>query len=514
MDLPSIPVEQPQPSPNSAPGGEALAFSLKQKSICVVGAGPAGLAALKVILDSPQHKAGLWVAVAFESREKVGGVWNPALPVDDPPLTPLYDSLTTNLPHPIMAFTSYSFPPSTHLFPKAAAVQSYLESYAKHFHLLQHIKFNTGVASVERAEKNWVVKLSSGETRTFDLVIVCNGHYRIPRYPNTPGIGEWLNARKASHSAWYRHPYNLGDTVLVVGAGPSGQDITAEMKAISKTIIHSVTGAPPEDDGNLKKRGRVVRFGENGQVEFEDGIIEKGVDYCILATGYEVSFPFLSSPIMETALPPPIPPLPREVCNSTFSVFPLAKHIFPLQSHFPSNSLAFLGILVRVAPFPLVEAQARAVVRAFADNQALDPTREAVGIISRYEELRAEVGEDPLAIAKAWDRHKGEEQFEYRDALSEFAEAGGPWSLAAESGGTSNGGWGRVRVQDWEKEMYGHKDVLRKVWRQLEEKGEADEWVKGVGEGGPHEWIDLMRKLVKKAEEEGVKVEEADKAKL
>lgn len=45
------------------------------QSICIIGAGPAGLAALKIILDSPQYKAGLWKATAFEARDKVGGIW-------------------------------------------------------------------------------------------------------------------------------------------------------------------------------------------------------------------------------------------------------------------------------------------------------------------------------------------------------------------------------------------------------------------------------------------------------
>lgn len=45
------------------------------KAICVIGAGPAGLAALKAVLDTPQYKRGLWKPVAFEARDDVGGVW-------------------------------------------------------------------------------------------------------------------------------------------------------------------------------------------------------------------------------------------------------------------------------------------------------------------------------------------------------------------------------------------------------------------------------------------------------
>ncbi|TFK34479.1 FAD/NAD(P)-binding domain-containing protein [Crucibulum laeve] len=502
MDLPSIStdataIHSAEPSPN-------------EKSICVIGAGPAGLAALKVIMDTPQYKAGLWKPMVFESRDKAGGVWYPALPTDEPPLTPLYDSLTTNLPHPVMAFTSYSFPPSTPLFPRASVVQKYLESYADHFHLHQHIQLSTTVIAVEYRAPKWSVWISSGETLSFDLVMVCNGHYRIPRYPNTPGIASWLNARKASHSAWYRRPHNLGDTVLVVGAGPSGQDISTEMRTAAKTVIHSFTGALPQDVGNLKRRGRVLSFGENGTVSFEDGSMESGVDYCILATGYEVSFPFLSPPNIIESIPPPVPPLPRELYNSTFNVFPLAKHLFPLQAHFPPTSLVFLGLLVRVAPLPVVEAQARAALRAFADPEALDGTQEAVDIICRYEDIRKQVGDSPLAIAKAWHRFEPHEQFDYRDQLSEFAEAG------PTEDGLETSGLGKIRVHEWEREMYDHKGELRSMWVKLEERGEAEDWVRGVGEGGPHEWVDFMRRVLRKAQEEGETGvgEEGDKAKL
>lgn len=42
------------------------------KQIGIIGAGPAGLAALKSVLDC---KAANWLPVVFESREEVGGVW-------------------------------------------------------------------------------------------------------------------------------------------------------------------------------------------------------------------------------------------------------------------------------------------------------------------------------------------------------------------------------------------------------------------------------------------------------
>lgn len=57
-------------------------------------------------------------------------------------------------------------------------------------------------------------------------------------------------------------------------------------------------------------------------------------------------------------------------------------------------------------------------------------------------------------------------------------------------------------MQPWVVEMYEKKDVLRKVWRALEASGEAAEWVKGVGRGGNDEWVALLRRMLRKAEED------------
>ena len=76
-----------------------------------------------------------------------------------------------------------------------------------------------------------------------------------------------------------------------------------------------------------KHRGRLVELTEDGHAVFEDGRRDQ-VDYVILATGYKISFPFLESGTLPIRLPQPVPPLPREVCNSEYHVFPLARHLF------------------------------------------------------------------------------------------------------------------------------------------------------------------------------------------
>ncbi len=127
----------------------------------------------------------------------------------DPPLTPLYDSLTTNIPHPVMAFGSHPFPPETPLFPDAERVLDYLKDFASHFSLRPHIKFFARVTSITYAPKlnrHWLVQTSTNESYYFDLIMVCNGHYRVPRFPSVSGLSDWQDARKVLHSVYYRRP--------------------------------------------------------------------------------------------------------------------------------------------------------------------------------------------------------------------------------------------------------------------------------------------------------------------
>ena len=402
---------------------------------------------------------------------------------DDPPLTPLYDSLTTNLPHPVMAFTDYCFPPSTPVFPPASVVQAYLQSYAEHFGLIPHIQFNTSVTSVEHKSDldKWKVKIDTGEEFLFDMVVVCNGHYRLPRYPDVPGLDAWRRHNKATHSAWYRQPKYSGN-ILVVGSGPSGNDISADLLSAdaSRTIIQSMPGEQNKDEGNLKIRGRVSRFEDVnlGQVVFEDGTVHSGIDYCILATGYQTSFPFLSEPFIRKGIPPLVPPLPLDLYDTSCGVFPLAKHIFP----FANPTIGFVGLPLKIIPFPLTEYQACAIFHVFAHPEAFDIRREATDILTRYERLRTEIGDNPVRISKEWNV-MSVEQFDYCNQLREFA---------AES-------YEIVKVEKWVELAYANKGVLRQVWRMLEKSGEAEKWVKGVGEKGKEEWVALLEGLLDKA---------------
>jgi hypothetical protein len=391
-----------------------------------------------------------------------------------------------------MAYPSFSFPPETALFPTAAVVQKYLEDYATHFDLLRHVRLCVRVEKVfwDADSREWDVTLSTGERLEFDFVVVANGHYRKPRYPVAAGLQSWLDSGRAVHSAWYRRPDEFAHhkTIMVVGGGPSAVDICRDMMGIIPLLLHSIPASTPQpglaypDDTEIyRKVGRVAEYRGGGSILLEDGSTESNVDLVILATGYEISFPFLSQ--IKSAIPPLPPPLPNELYNSTYHVFPLAHQLFPLQNDFPPNSIAFPGLQYRMMPFPLYEDQARAIARVLEDPASLDRLSCAANIVARaHKRIREQGTDDPLHIAKSWSRFSLLEPFEYRAQLNAFS--GKNWT-----------------APEWEIEFWKNKGVIRREWRAIEESGKAEEWMKGVN--GLEDWIRICRKLIKQSDDRG-----------
>jgi len=390
-----------------------------------------------------------------------------------------------------MAFPSFSFPLGTSPFPPASAIQKYLEDYATHFDLLRYVRFCTRVEKIfwDWGSGKWDVTLSTGEELVFDFVVVANGHYRKPRYPDTLGLQNWLDSGRAIHSAWFRRPDQFAHhgKVLLVGGGPSAGDLCTDMVGVIPLLLHSLPRIKrtsithPDDTENYRKVVEVAEYRDDGSILLVDGSIESNIDLVILATGYEMSFPFLSG--IKRGLPSLPPPLPSELYNSTYHVFPLAYQLFPLRGDFPPTSIAFTGLLYGVAPFPIFEAQARAIARVLENPESLDTLSCAVDIASRAHGLvREEEGmDDPLRMAKRWSRLGNLEGFEYRTELLAFS--GEDWT-----------------VPDRELECWNKKQVIRREWRAIEQSGGAEEWLKGVGANGLEDWIDLCLKVLERSE--------------
>ncbi len=67
-------------------------------------------------------------------------------------------------------------------------MHGYFRDYVEKFGLRETITFKTMVEKARRnADGTWDVTLDTGETRTYDALVVANGHHWDPRMPEYPG---------------------------------------------------------------------------------------------------------------------------------------------------------------------------------------------------------------------------------------------------------------------------------------------------------------------------------------
>lgn len=304
-------------------------------------------------------------------------------------LTPVYERLETNIPRGLMGFSDLNWPEETQLFPRHEDVLEYISRYSEH--VLHLIDFDTRVLDVQqKADGKWTVKTRKVEhnqetapkSEDFDAVLVANGHYDVPYIPDVPGIEAWNKAYPGiiSHSKFYRRPEQYaGKKVVVVGNSASGIDIGAQITTTCKLplLISSksesylnVGGANPSQTEKPEITEFIV---EDRSVRFADGTIEKGIDAILYCTGYFYAYPFLDS------LNPPL-------ITSGERVEKTYHHVF----YQPNPTLSFLGLPMKVIPFPVSEVQSAVIARVLSGRLYL-PSEDEMRVWE--EDVIAEMGD-------------------------------------------------------------------------------------------------------------------------
>ncbi|KAL5727612.1 flavin-containing monooxygenase [Ranunculus cassubicifolius] len=219
-----------------------------ERQVGIIGAGVSGLVACKHVMEMG------FKPIVFESKRNAGGVWGQTVK-------------STRLQSHKQAFRFSDFPWPDSVkedFPDHNQVLDYIESYARHFDLLQYIKFNSkvtcidyegpfdeGMDSWDFCGKNgepfspkgkWTISVENQNTETneiyqVDFVIVCIGKFsdlpNIPEFPENQGPEAFDG--KVIHSMHYSAmddasalEFIKGKRVTVVGMMKSGLDIANE----------------------------------------------------------------------------------------------------------------------------------------------------------------------------------------------------------------------------------------------------------------------------------------------
>lgn len=331
--------------------------------LCVIGAGPTGMAAVKHGIDF-----GCDVTV-FEQTDKVGGLWNftDDIGQDKHGLdihANIYHGLHTNAPKEGMGYPCFPFPTEKEeSYIPWQDILGYFQKFAEKFDLYKCIKFNHHVIRVRPLRDNkWEVivkdlQLGLDIKYQFHAVLVCNGHFSVPIIPELKGIKEFQG--QVLHSRDYKRAENFkGKNVLVIGGRTSGVDITYEISEFAEKVTWSHHNAKPLRTAfgpNVDIKPDVCKVTSTG-VLFDDGSYEdySAIVYC---TGYKYSLPFLS--------------VDCGIVNHGNRLKPLYKHCLNINH----PTMGFVGVANIALHIPLFDIQARFCL-AFITGRKKMPTRQ------------------------------------------------------------------------------------------------------------------------------------------
>ncbi|HML22351.1 MAG TPA: NAD(P)/FAD-dependent oxidoreductase [Aggregatilinea sp.] len=193
------------------------------EDVLVIGAGPGGLASAYFL-----EQAGISYRV-IDRADVIASTWNG-----------LYPSLRLNTTRFYSHLPGQRFPLSFGLFPTGREFHTYLERYARSNGFNIHL--GVEVIRVCPEEDGWRVITNQGPA-WYRAVISATGRFCKPCAPTFPGEDDFRG--QILHACDYVGPEPFaGKRVMVVGNGPSGVDIAAELgrHALRPVLLSQRTG--------------------------------------------------------------------------------------------------------------------------------------------------------------------------------------------------------------------------------------------------------------------------------
>ncbi len=187
------------------------------RSVAVIGAGPGGLVAARWLLSQG------FEPTIFEQAPVLGGQWSG---LDG--LSGVWPTMHTNTSRILTAFSDLEHE-SNLTFPSNRDILGYLNRYADVLGLRPHIRFDTRIEHIVRDDTGWLVG-HSGETASFERVVVASGRFQSPTIPKVSGLDAFAGRSGVSSIYHYRDPSAYrGQRMLVAGGAISALEIAAEL---------------------------------------------------------------------------------------------------------------------------------------------------------------------------------------------------------------------------------------------------------------------------------------------
>lgn len=215
--------------------------------IAIIGAGFGGLGmAIRL------KQEGYSDYQVFEKADDVGGTWR----------ANTYPGCACDVESPLYSFSFFPNPNWSRLYSGQPEIWDYLRKCANHFGVIEKIKFNQEVQSLEWLDekKLWRIQTNSG-TYHSQIVVAAPGPLSVPALPDIKGIKNFKG--RIFHSAQWDHSFDLtGKNVAVIGTGASAIQFVPEIQPkVGKLYLFQRT-APwvlPRPDRKISEREK-VRF--------------------------------------------------------------------------------------------------------------------------------------------------------------------------------------------------------------------------------------------------------------
>ncbi|MYK32433.1 MAG: NAD(P)/FAD-dependent oxidoreductase, partial [Boseongicola sp. SB0670_bin_30] len=279
-----------------------------KKRVCVIGAGPSGLAQLRAFQSAAEQGADVPEVVCFEKQDDWGGLWNYTwrTGVDEHGNQchgSMYRYLWSNGPKEGLEFADYTF--EEHFgkpiasYPPRSVLFDYIKGRVEKAGVRGQIRFNTIVRDVRTLDGGGFEVTARDEAadsevrEAFDHVVVATGHFSVPNVPEYPGF-ETFNGR-ILHAHDFRAAREFaGQDVLILGTSYSAEDIGSQCwKYGAKSITSCWRTAPmPYEWPDNWTVVPALEGVEGRTAHFKDGT-SKEVDAIVLCTGYLHHFAFL-----------------------------------------------------------------------------------------------------------------------------------------------------------------------------------------------------------------------------
>ena len=183
--------------------------------VCIIGAGPSGMSAMCAFQELTNKGLECPDWVCFEKQTEIGGLWNynwrTGMDNDGTPVhNGMYRHLWSNGPKEALEFPDYPFEQHygevTGSYPPRLALRDYLMGWVHKKHKVDMTKVRCGTVVKNVVWKDDVKKfevyVKNAQTQymeLFDHVIVCSGHFSIPRMPDFPDLNKFAGTIIHSH---------------------------------------------------------------------------------------------------------------------------------------------------------------------------------------------------------------------------------------------------------------------------------------------------------------------------